>query len=249
MTGNRKIDINCDMGEGMPYDKEIMPYISSANIACGYHAGDENTMRQTIISALENKVAIGAHISFPDKDGFGRTEMQLAADKLHKIILEQLIEINNMAESFGAVLHHVKPHGALYNMSARDASLAKTISRAVSTFNPALILFGLSGSHSVDEVAKAGLKTASEAFADRRYNDDGSLVSRTISGSLVEDEIQLVQQVLQMVKYKSVTSISGKTIPLLAETICIHGDGKQAGKFARAISSAIKKENIREAAI
>src|SRR5690606_38200176 len=199
MTINR-VDINCDMGEGMPYDKEIMPFISSANIACGFHAGDENTMRQTIIYAMENKVAIGAHISFPDKAGFGRTEMQLTAEEVNEIVLEQLSTINDMAESFGAVLHHVKPHGALYNMSARDAELAKTIASAVKTFNAALILFGLTGSHSIHEADAAGLKTASEAFADRRYNDDGSLVSRSIAGSLIEDETLVVQQVLQLVK-------------------------------------------------
>src|SRR5690606_37934921 len=221
MTINR-VDINCDMGEGMPYDKEIMPFISSANIACGYHAGDENTMRQTIIMAMENKVAIGAHISFPDKAGFGRTGMQLTAEEINKLVIEQLSIIDDMAKSFGAVLHHVRPHGALYNMSAKDATIAMTVANAVNSFNPELILFGLSGSHSIYEAAAVGLKTASEAFADRAYNDDGSLVSRAIAGSLIEDENHVVQQVLQLVKYGTVTTISGKTIPLQAETICIH---------------------------
>lgn len=235
------------MGEGMLHDADIMPFISSANIACGFHAGDENTMRQTILLALENKVAIGAHISFPDKQNFGRTEMQLAKNEIHELVFHQLEIIHKIAGSLGAELHHVKPHGALYNMSARDAELARTIATTVKKFNPKLILYGLSGSHSISEAKAIGLQTASETFADRNYNDDGSLTSRTQPNAMIADEEKMTQQVFQMIRAGTVTTVTGKKIPVLAETICIHGDGQHALAFARAISSVLKKENIRVA--
>ena len=242
-----QVDINCDLGEGMAHDADIMPFISSANIACGFHAGDENTMRQTILLALENHVSIGAHISFPDKLHFGRTEMHLAKNEIQELVFQQLAAIDKIAGSVGAVIHHVKPHGALYNMSARDAELAKAIASAVKQFNPHLILFGLSGSHSTREAKAIGLQTASETFADRHYNDDGSLKARSQPNAMIENEEKAVQQVLQMIKEGKVTSCTEKIIPVLAETICIHGDGKNALAFARVISAALKKENIRVA--
>ncbi len=243
-----QVDINCDMGEGMDHDTGIMPFISSANIACGFHAGDEKTMQQTILLAIENKVAIGAHISFPDKENFGRTEMHLSKNEIDVLIFQQLTRMQKIAESLGAEIHHVKPHGALYNMSARDAELANTIASAVKQFNPHLILFGLSGSHSISEAKAIGLQTASETFADRHYNDDGSLTSRSQPNAMIEDEEEIIQQVLQMVQEGTVPTVTGKKIPVLAETICIHGDGKNALAFARIISSVLKKENIRVAA-
>ena len=243
----KQVDINCDLGEGMAHDADIMPFISSANIACGFHAGDENTMRQTILLTLENNVAIGAHISFPDKIHFGRTEMHLPKNEIHELVLQQLAAIDKIAGSLGAEIHHVKPHGALYNMSARDAELANTIAAAVKQFNPGFILYGLSGSHSIREAKRIGLQTASETFADRYYNDDGSLISRKLSNAMIEDEGKMIGQVLQMIQKGTVTTLNGKIIPVLAETICIHGDGKHALAFAKIISSALKKENIRVA--
>ncbi len=243
-----QVDINCDMGEGMDHDAGIMPFISSANIACGFHAGDEKTMRKTILLALEKKVAVGAHISFPDKENFGRTEMHLSKNEIHELVFQQLTLFNKIAHSLNTMLHHVKPHGALYNMSARDAELAKNIATAVKQFNPKCILFGLSGSHSISEAKAIGLQTASETFADRNYNDDGSLIPRSQPKAMIEDEAKSIQQVLQMIKEGTVTTVTGKIIPVLAETICIHGDGKYALKFAQAISSALKKENIRVSA-
>ena len=240
-----QVDINCDLGEGMAHDADIMPFISSANIACGFHAGDENTMRQTILLAMENKVVIGAHISFPDKQNFGRTEMHFAKNELHDLIFQQLATIHKIADSLGAVIHHVKPHGALYNMSARDAELANTMAAAVKQFNPGFILYGLSGSHSINEAKRIGLQTASETFADRHYNDDGSLTARSQPNAMIEDEQKAVQQVLQMIIEGTVTTGTGKLIPVLAETICIHGDENNALAFARVISAALKKENIR----
>lgn len=240
-----QVDINCDMGEGMPHDADIMPFISSANIACGFHAGDENTMRQTILLALQNNVAIGAHISFPDKQNFGRTEMHLPKNEIEDLIFNQLDILQKIANSLGAELHHLKPHGALYNMSARDAELANTIATAVKKFNPRLILYGLSGSQSICEAKAMGLQTASETFADRHYNDDGSLTSRTLPHAMIDEKEEMIQQVLQMIQQGKVATVTGKRIPVLAETICIHGDGKNELEFAMAISFTLKSNNIR----
>ncbi len=237
-------DLNCDMGEGIGNDADIMPYISSANIACGYHAGDEITMRHTIELAMKYNVAIGAHVSFFDRANFGRTEMQLPEKEVYELVKKQMIILAEVAATLDVKLHHVKPHGALYNMSARDKGLAATIAKAVKDFDPNLILFGLSGSYSISEAASMELKAASEVFADRTYQDDGSLVPRSEPGPLIEEVDKAVQQVLQMIKPGTVTTISGKEIPIVADTICIHGDGKNAVAFAREIHEAIKKEGI-----
>jgi 5-oxoprolinase (ATP-hydrolysing) subunit A len=238
------IDLNCDMGEAMKNDMAIMPYISSANIACGYHAGDEKTIWKTIELAVKYKVMVGAHVSFFDKKNFGRSEMNLPAGEIYELVTQQLIIINEIADSFSVKLSHVKPHGALYNMSAKDAVLAKTIATAVKDFNENLVLFGLSGSHSINEAKAAGLKTASEVFADRTYRDDGSLTPRSQPNALIVDMDKAIQQILQMIKKGTVISVSGKTVPILAETICIHGDGKHAADFAKHISENLKQNNI-----
>lgn len=240
----RSIDINCDMGEGMDNDAALMPLISSANIACGYHAGDEDTMQQTVMLAMKHSVAIGAHVSFLDRENFGRTEMNLPADRIYEIVQEQLKALQQIAQQCSASIYHVKPHGALYNMSARDEQLADFIARAVYDFNPSLVLFGLSGSHSISAANKLGLKTASEVFADRSYEDNGSLRSRTLPGALLDNEAIVVQQVLQMVENNSVTSITGKQVPVSVQTICIHGDGKHALPFAKAIFENLKNHSI-----
>ena len=233
--------INCDMGEGIGNDEFIMPFITSANIACGFHAGDEATMKQTIEACLKHHVAIGAHPSFNDRDNFGRTEMNLPADELYELITRQLIIINAIAGSLGQKINHIKPHGALYNMSARNAVVASTIAKAVKDFDASLLLFGLSGSHSIREAKAMGIKTASEVFADRTYQDDGNLTPRSQSNALIEVPDNVVKQVLQMIQEGTVTTASGKTISIVAETICIHGDGKHAVEFAKAIYDAIKK--------
>ena len=234
-------DINCDMGEGIGNDELIMPFISSANIACGYHAGDSATMWQTIELAIKHNVIIGAHLSFLDRKNFGRTEMSLDKAEVYDLVIQQLIILNDIATELDTELHHVKPHGALYNMSARDAALANTIATAVKDFNSHLILFGLSGSHSISEAKAIGLQTASEVFADRTYQDDGLLTPRSQPNALIVETNKVVQQVLQMIKEGKVTTVSGKEIPIIAETICIHGDGKQAVEFAKAIHKAVKK--------
>jgi len=235
-------NINCDMGEGIGNDEILMPFISSANIACGYHAGDIDIMHKTIALCLKHNVSVGAHPSFYDRNNFGRTEMNLPADDLYDLISQQLIIFSEVADFFDQKINHVKPHGALYNMSAKDALMANVIARAVRDFDSSLILFGLSGSHSISEAKAIRLKTASEVFADRTYQDDGSLTPRSQPGALIEDTGKVVQQVLQMVKEGTVTTVSGKTISVVAETICIHGDGKHAIEFAKAIREAIRNE-------
>ncbi len=227
--------INCDMGEGAGHDEALMPLIRAANIACGYHAGDAMIMDRTIARCIEFNVAIGAHPSFFDRENFGRTEMQLPASAIYDLVTQQLIILQEIASGYDKKIVHVKPHGALYNMSAANPQIAGAIARAVLDFDPALFLLGLSGSHSISEARRLGLKTASEVFADRSYRDDGSLTPRSAPGALLEDTGSVLQQVGQMVENGSVTTISGKTIPITAETICIHGDGAHAVEFAKTV--------------
>ncbi len=234
-----KPDINCDLGEGIGNDEEIIPFITSANIACGYHAGDIDTIQQTIETCLKHNVSIGAHPSFYDRENFGRTEINLPVDDLYDLITQQLIIFSEVADSFDKIIKHVKPHGALYNMAAKDALTAAIIAKAVKEFDSNLILFGLSGSHSISEANTIGLKTASEVFADRTYQDDGSLTPRSNPNALINDAGKVVQQVSQMIKDGIVTTVSGKSIPIKAETICIHGDGDHAVEFAKAIQKLI----------
>jgi len=240
----RYIDINCDMGEGMDNDAALMPYISSVNIACGYHAGNEETMQQTVALASRYGVAIGAHVSFLDKENFGRKEMELPPDAVYELVLQQLIILQKIVKTQAVSIKHVKPHGALYNMSARDKQLADTIARVVHDFDPSLILVGLSNSHSINEAKTLGLETASEVFADRRYEENGSLRSRSLPGALLEDADEVAEQVLKMVSNKTVIAITGKEIPVTAETICIHGDGKHAVEFAQTIYQNLKNHSI-----
>ena len=236
------IDINCDMGEGMPTDIALLPFITSANIACGFHAGNGDTIRRTILAALRFNVHVGAHPSFRDRENFGRKEMHLSADKLYAIVIEQLIKLDLIARETGALLHHVKPHGALYTMAAKDASMARTIAQAVKDFDEGLVLYGLSGSHLISEAGALGLRTASEVFADRTYREDISLTPRSEAGALIKDEETCIRQARQMVHEGTVTTTTGKVVPITAETICIHGDGTHAVAFARAIHGLLTRE-------
>jgi len=234
-------DLNCDMGEGIGNDEAIMPYITSANISCGFHAGNGDVIRHTIMLAVKHNVLVGAHPSFRDKENFGRKEMYLGHDKLYAIVLEQLIKLDLILKEKGATLHHVKPHGALYNMAAKDKAIAATIALAVKDFNEDLVVYGLSNSYSISEAKALGLKTANEVFADRTYQNDGSLTPRSNPNAFIEDEEQCIEQVMQMIKQGTVTTTSGKVIPIIADTICIHGDGKHAVSFAKKIHEALKQ--------
>ncbi len=231
------IDINCDMGEGMENDEVLMPHITSANIACGYHAGGEALIRKTIDLALRHSVYIGVHPSFRDKVNFGRREMHLPPEELYALVIQQLVKVDLIAREKKAILHHVKPHGALYNMAARDRNMARIIATAVKDFNEDLIVYGLSGSHLISEAQALGLSTASEVFADRTYQDDGSLTPRSQPGALIENPAQAVEQVQQMVNEGCVTTLSGRQIPITAETVCIHSDGRHAVEIAKALCS------------
>jgi UPF0271 protein len=236
-----RVDINCDMGEGIGNDEKLMPFISSANIACGYHAGDIETMQHTIELCQQYNVSAGAHPSFLDQKNFGRQEMELPPQDLYELMIQQLIIINELTEQAGVPFVHVKPHGGLYNLSARDPLVANVIARAVKDFNKELLLFGLSGSHSIIEAQKIGLKTKSEVFADRTYQGDGSLTPRTEPNALIDSVETAITQVRQMVLQGTVTSTRGDKVPIRAETICIHGDGEHAVEFARAIHDALNQ--------
>lgn len=239
------IDLNCDLGEGLANDALLMPWISSANIACGYHAGDTDTMQKTIALAIQHEVAIGAHPGFADKTNFGRTEKNLPLNEIFDLITEQVWQLQQMAKQMGASLQHVKPHGALYNMSARDALLANTIAKAVYTIDQNLVLFGLSGSLSVSEAEKIGLPTASEVFADRTYQPNGSLTPRSAPGAMIVSTEQCLQQVLEMIQQQTVTTADQQTIPINAQTVCLHGDGEQAVAFAQQIYQELGNNHIR----
>lgn len=241
---NKVIDLNCDMGEGLDNDTLLMPLISSANISCGYHAGDADTMKKTIEIALQNKVAIGAHPGFNDKINFGRLEIPITLPHLFDTITEQIYLLKKITETLGAKIHHIKPHGALYNMAARDNRMARTIAAAVKSVDSKFILYGLSGSHLISEAAALNLKTASETFADRSYQSDGSLTPRSLPGALIENIEDSLAQVLQMVLQRTVTTNLGDTIPIKAETICIHGDGKKAVVFAEQIRKKLIENQI-----
>jgi len=232
------------MGEGCGSDAQLMEFVSSVNIACGFHAGDEATMRATVETAIEKGISIGAHPSFPDRENFGRSSMHLPLEEVHVIVSKQVINLRDVCVEAGAVLHHVKPHGALYNQSAKNADLARTIAMAVRAVDDRLILFGLSGSHSIIEADKYGLRTASEVFADRTYRADGSLTPRSDPNALIHDTSKAVEQVLQMIKEQTVSTTDGRSIPIISETICIHGDGANALEFARTIRQRLTANGI-----
>lgn len=239
------IDINCDMAEGVGNERELMPFISSANIACGFHAGNEELMKATIDLCLEYNVAVGAHPSFPDRENFGRTNMNLPLTEVGKIVTDQIHLLNKIADARGAKLNHVKPHGALYNMAAKDSALANCIALAIRNVDANLILYGLSQSVMISEAKKLQIKTANEAFADRTYQQDGSLTPRTQPNALIAIEQEAISQAVRLAKENKVKTVDGIDIVLRADTICVHGDGVHAVEFARLIHSAFGNEKIK----
>ncbi|MFP3388172.1 LamB/YcsF family protein [Brevibacillus sp. SIMBA_040] len=245
----KAVDINCDMGEcfgaySLGNDKEILTYISSANIACGFHAGDPATMKKTVRMALEAGVAIGAHPGFPDLVGFGRRNMELSAEEAHDIVVYQIGALQAFVQAEGGVMQHVKPHGALYNMAATRAPLAEAIAEAVYRVNPNLILFGLAGSEHTKACEKIGLRAAHEVFADRTYQQDGTLTPRTQPNAMITDQDKSLTQVVRMVNEGVVQSEQGIDVPISADTICIHGDGAHALEFAQHIRQALTAAQI-----
>ncbi|SOZ97545.1 putative lipoprotein, LamB/YcsF family protein [Cupriavidus taiwanensis] len=239
-----QIDLNADLGEGCGNDEALLALISSANIACGWHAGDAATMVQTVKWALAHGVAIGAHPSYPDRENFGRTEMQRDPEHVYADVLYQIGALAAIVRAQGGVLHHVKPHGALYNQAVRDPALARAIVRAVRDFDADLVFFGLAGSQMIDVAKEAGLRVKQEVFADRGYNPDGTLVKRGTPGALHEDEEVALDQTLTMVREQRVRAIDGSWVPIQAETVCLHGDGAHALAFARRIRERLGAEGI-----
>lgn len=246
MDFNKKsiIDLNCDLGEGMMTDADILPFISSANVACGFHAGDAEILKRTIEGCLQNKVAAGAHPSFKDKENFGRNEMVLNEFQLYDVICDQLYFFEDIAFPMGSIMHHVKLHGALYNMAAKDQDMAAVVVRAIKDFDENLILYGLSGSLLLQIAEDAGLKTAHETFADRSYQDDGSLTLRSEPNALLQDVNAVTKNVLGMINDGTVTAVSGKIIKLTTDTICIHGDGENTLIVAKELYSSIRQLGV-----
>ena len=239
------VDLNCDLGEGCTTDEAIMPFISSANIACGYHAGDEATIKKTLSLAKAFQVAVGAHPSYPDRANFGRKEMDLPIQEIKSLVIEQVRLVQSLASAMGLTLHHVKPHGALYNKAAKDEETARAIAEAVYAIDPSLILFGLANSESGKVAKKLGLAFYNEVFADRTYTDQGQLTPRTEANAMITTDEEAIRQVMQMLQEETVTATNGKIIPIQADTICIHGDGEHAVSFARQINTLIKNSNIK----
>ncbi|EDS77687.1 LamB/YcsF family [Clostridium botulinum C str. Eklund] len=244
------IDLNCDMGESfgaytIGNDKEILKYITSANIACGFHAGDADVMSETVKMALENNVSIGAHVGFNDLIGFGRRKIDISPREVYNITVYQLGALYGFIHANGGSIKHLKPHGALYNMAAVDEKLAEAIAEAIYDFNPKIILFGLAGSKLVEMGEKIGLKVANEVFADRTYTEKGTLTPRRERNALINNIEESINQVINMVKEKKVITLSGKEIRINADTICIHGDGENALSFARNIKEALENEDVK----
>ena len=241
---SRTIDLNADVGEGCGQDAQLMLLISSANIACGLHAGDAESMREAVRIARDNGVAIGAHPSFPDREHFGRREMQMSAEELQQCIVAQIESLAEIAASAGTRLHHVKPHGALYNMAARDKELAETVAAAVQSVDPSLKLFGLAGSVSVTAAARAGLIAVNEVFADRAYRADGSLLPRDQPGSVLHDEAEVAARAVAIVRDRAFVAVDGTRVAIAADTICVHGDTPGAAALAKRIRDALAAAGI-----
>jgi UPF0271 protein len=249
----KTIDLNCDMGESfgawqMGDDAGIMPLITSANIAAGFHAGDPTTIGETVRLAVANGVAVGAHPSLPDLVGFGRRPMKVSAREVHDLVLYQAGAVAAFARAAGAKLHHVKPHGALYNMAAKDAALADAIVAAVKDLGEGVLLYALAGSAMTEAAQRHGVRAIGEVFADRTYQSDGTLTPRGQPGALISDERAAVEQVLSMVLKGKVRSVDGIDVAVTAGTLCLHGDQPDAVAFARALRAAFDQRGVAVAA-
>ena len=238
------IDLNADLGEGAGSDEQLLALVSSANIACGWHAGDARTMQQCVRWALDRGVAIGAHPSFPDRENFGRSTMHLPPEEIVAGVLYQIGALAAIVKAEGGTLAHVKPHGQLYNQAVKEPELAAALCEAVHAFDPALRFFGLAGSGMIDAARRAGLQPVEEVFADRGYMPDGSLVPRSQPRALIEDEEAALAQTLSLVRDHKVTAIDGSSVAVNAQSVCLHGDGAHALAFARRIRERLGAEGI-----
>lgn len=245
----KKIDMNSDLGESfgaykIGCDDKVIPLISSANVACGWHAGDSGVMAKTVRLAAEAGIAVGAHPGYPDLVGFGRRNMNVSPADMKTYIMYQVGALNAFCKAEGIAMQHVKPHGAMYNMAAKDAKLADAICEGIAKVDDGLILMGLSGSEMQRSAEKYGLRFASEVFADRAYEEDGSLVARTKPGAVITDENEAVSRVVEMVKYSTVTALTGKKIEIKADSVCVHGDNEHALLFVEKIRKALSENGI-----
>jgi UPF0271 protein len=247
----KKIDLNCDMGESygawkMGDDAAIMPLITSANVACGFHGGDPATIRKTVRLAVDHGVAIGAHPSLPDLQGFGRRVMKISPQDMYDLVVYQAGAVDAFARAAGSKLHHIKCHGALYNMAATDEGLSEAMAKAAKDLG--VMVYTLSNSIMMKVVQKKGVKTLAEVFADRGYSDDGTLAPRDQPGGMIEDAKKSVEQALGMIEGGFVTSLSGKRVPVAADTLCLHGDQPGAVLFAKELRKKFTERGIQLAA-
>ena len=249
-----RVDLNADVGEGLgPWpmgdDERLIPLVTSVNVACGAHAGDPLTIERTVRAAVAHGVAVGAHPGYPDLVGFGRRDLDMAPDELEASLVYQVGAVAAFARAAGSELRHVKPHGALYNLAAGEPTVAGTIARAVARVSNELVLVGLAGSALIDAAADAGLTSAAEAFADRAYEADGTLRSRRLPGALLDSPERAAAQALSIVRDGRVESHDGQSVPVRADTICIHGDTPGAAAYAIAIRAALEGAGVRIAAL
>jgi UPF0271 protein len=249
-----KIDLNCDLGESfgaytLGLDSDVIPFITSANVACGYHAGDPLVMEATVKACKAAGVRIGAHPGFPDLIGFGRRNLAASPGEVKAYVQYQIGALWAFCKAQNVPLAHVKPHGALYNMAGKDEALALAICEGIAAVDPGLILLALSGSKMIDAARQTGLPFAREVFADRAYEEDGSLVARTKPGSMITEEARAIARVVGMVKNGTVEAITGKVIPLQPESVCVHGDNAHALAFVQKIRAALEENGIQVAAM
>jgi 5-oxoprolinase (ATP-hydrolysing) subunit A len=249
MTMGNRVDLNCDMGESfgayrIGADDSVFPFITSANVACGFHGGDPSVMRATLSRARELGVSVGAHPGLPDLIGFGRRSMDVTPDEVYDLVVYQVGALLGFSRATGTEMRHVKAHGALYNMAAVKRELAAAIARAVRDVDRSLIMFGLPGSHLISEGEAAGLATAGEAFADRNYMSDGTLVSRRRPDAQVHDADAAVSRAIRMVRDGKITAVDGTELAMQVDTICIHGDGPHAAEFAQRLRSGFEAADV-----
>lgn len=243
------VDLNCDLGESFGnykcgMDEEVIPYISSANVACGFHASDPLVMEQTVETAGRYGVHVGAHPGYPDLVGFGRRSMAVSPEEVKAMVQYQIGALSAFCKAKGVKLEHVKPHGAMYNMAGKDARLAEAICEGIREVDEDLILLGLAGSEMIRLAKAMGLRTANEIFADRAYEEDGSLVARSKPGAMITDEDQAIRRVIRMIRDGVVTAVTGRDIPVSAQSVCVHGDGPKALAFVKRIHQALDDEGI-----
>jgi UPF0271 protein len=243
------VDLNSDLGESfgaykIGNDEGIIPLVSSANLACGMHAGDPVVMAKAVALCVEHGVSIGAHPGYPDIQGFGRRELALTPGEADLYIRYQIGALQGVAQSFGGHVTHVKLHGAIYNRAAKDYILSRAICEGIAKIDPSLIFLGLANSEMIRAAADTGLRAASEVFADRAYEDDGTLVARSKPGSMIHDEDEMVGRVIRMIKQNEVVSITGKVIPIKADSVCVHGDGERALAFVNRLRRAFDENDI-----